>query len=105
MKPSMSQAEAEWLLAECRRKIDGLDVELRALINQRAAIVEDVVRAKQVLAMPILETRREEEVIRRVTAGNPGPLPSDAFQRIFETVMKEMRQLQQMYLDRQEKPK
>lgn len=99
----MTQAEADWLLAECRRKIDQIDLELRDLLNRRATIVDDVVRAKEILAMPVYEARREEEVVRRVTAGNPGPLSQEALRNIFESIMREMRQIQEMYLERQRK--
>jgi len=100
----MNKTEADWTLAECRRKIDGIDLELRDLLNRRAAIVEDVVRAKEALGMPIYEPKREQDVVRRVAEGNPGPLPSDAFQRIFEAIMTEMRQLQSVYLERKRIP-
>lgn len=99
----MTQAEADWLLAECRRKINAIDLELRDLLNQRATIVDDVVRAKEILAMPVYEARREEEVVRRVTAGNPGPLSQEALHNIFESIMREMRLIQEMYLERQRK--
>ena len=49
-------------------------VELRDLLNRRAGIVDDVVRAKEALAMPVYEAAREEEVVRKATSGNPGPL-------------------------------
>ena len=97
----MTQAEAEWSLAECRRKIDALDVQLRDLLNQRARIVDDVVRAKEALGVPVYEPKREAEVIRKATSGNPGPLSDEAFRHIFEAIMQEMRQIQQVYLDRQ----
>ena len=97
----MTQAEAEWSLAECRRKIDTIDAQLRDLLNHRAGIVSDVVRAKEVLAMPVYEPKREAEVIRRATSGNPGPLSDEALRHIFETMMREMRQIQQVYLDKQ----
>jgi chorismate mutase len=97
----MTQAEAEWSLAECRRKIDLIDQQLRDLLNQRAGIVDDVVRAKEALAMPIYEPKREAEVIRKAIAANPGPLGDEAFRHIFEAIMQEMRQIQQVYLDRQ----
>ncbi len=97
----MTQAEAEWLLAECRRKIDAIDVQLRDLLNQRAAIVDGVVRAKETLALPVYEPQREEDVVHKATSGNPGPLGDEALRNIFETIMREMRQIQQMYLDRQ----
>jgi chorismate mutase len=98
----MTQADATSLLAECRRRIDKIDGQLRDLLNQRAAIVDDVVRAKEALHMPILEPKREEEVIHRATDGNPGPLGNEAFRNIFEVIMREMRQIQQVYLDRQQ---
>lgn len=101
----MTQAEAEWLLAECRRKIDAIDVELRDLLNRRAGIVGDVVRAKEALGMPVYEAAREEEVLRKVITGNAGPLSDQAFRQIFESIMREMRMIQQVYLDqRQGKP-
>ena len=98
----MTQAEAQALLADCRRKIDAIDVELRDLLNRRAGIVEEVVRAKESLGMPIYEAAREEEVVRRATTANPGPLSDQAFRHIFETIMQEMRAIQQVYLDRQQ---
>lgn len=98
----MTGTEAESLLAECRRKIDQIDSQLRDLLNQRATIVDDVVRAKESLNLPILEPKREEEVIRRAISGNPGPLGNEAFRNIFEVIMREMRQIQQVYLDQQQ---
>jgi chorismate mutase len=98
----MTQAEAEWLLAECRRKIDAIDVQLRDLLNQRAGIVGDVVRAKEALSMPVYEPKREEDVLGKATSGNPGPLSDEAFRQIFGAIMREMRQIQQVYLDRQQ---
>jgi chorismate mutase len=100
----MTPAEAEALLADCRRKIDTIDAQLRELLNRRAGIVEGVVRAKETLAMPIHEPKREESVVRRVTEGNPGPLGDEAFRHIFETIMAEMRNMQQVYLDRPVQP-
>ena len=100
----MTPDEAELLLAECRRKIDALDVQLRDLLNQRAAIVEDVVRAKAALAMPVYEPKREEDVLRNAVSGNPGPLGDEALRGIFEAIMREMRQIQQVYLDQKTPP-
>jgi len=67
----MTQAEAKALLAECRRKIDALDLELRELLNRRAGIVDDVVHAKEALAM--------EGVLGMLTADDiPGEPPGFA---------------------------
>ena len=101
----MTPAEAEALLADCRQKIDAIDAQFRDLLNRRAGIVEGVVRAKEALGMPIYEPKREQNVVRKVTEGNPGPLGDEAFRRIFETIMAEMRAMQQTYLDRDHQPK
>jgi len=98
----MTQADAQELLAECRRRIDALDLELRDLLNRRAGIVDDVVRAKEALAMPVYEAAREEDVVRKVIAGNPGPLSDQAFRHIFESIMREMRLIQEVYLNRRQ---
>jgi len=90
----MTHEEATRVLAECRQRIDGIDAELRQLLNRRATVVEEILRMKDVLSLPIHEPRREDDVYRNVTAGNPGPLSADALKRIFERVMEEMRGLE-----------
>jgi chorismate mutase len=81
-------------LAECRRKIDVLDMRLLELLNERTRIVEEIGRIKQHLSLPIYEPRREEDVFRNVTANNPGPLSSEAVKRVFERIIDEMRNIQ-----------
>ena len=92
----MTKAEAEKMLAECRQRIDAIDLELRDLLNRRSEIVIDVLRAKNVLDMPIYEANREELVLNRVTEGNPGPLADESLRRLFGTLMQEMRVFQDM---------
>jgi chorismate mutase/prephenate dehydratase len=87
----MTEAEADWLLAECRRKIDQLDFEMREMLNRRADIARDVVRAKRVLGRDIYDPQREEQVLRRVAAANPGPLSDEAIERIFQAIIRETR--------------
>lgn len=90
----MTREQAEQALAECRRKIDQLDLELRALLNRRAEIAEEIVRAKIVLGVPVRQPKREDEVIGKVTGENPGPLGADGLRRIFECIMQEIRELE-----------
>jgi len=101
----MTPAEAAALLAECRKKIDAVDVQLRETLNRRAAIVADVVRAKESLGLPVYEPKREQDVVRKVAEGNPGPLSDAALEHIFEIIMREMRALQETYLKREGAPK
>jgi chorismate mutase-like protein len=92
----MTPTEAQQALAECRRRIDAIDRELRDLLNKRTEIVVDVLRMKDELGLPIQEPNREQHVIRNVTDGNPGPLPNESVQRLFECLMHEMREFQKL---------
>ena len=83
-------------LADCRRRIDQLDVKIVELLNQRTRVVEEIGRAKEALEMPIYEPKREEDVFRNVTDHNQGPLTADAVKGIFERIIDEMRSLQRM---------
>ncbi|HEV2689807.1 MAG TPA: chorismate mutase [Bryobacteraceae bacterium] len=81
-------------LAECRQKIDVVDLKLLALLNERTRIVEEIGRIKQKLTLPIYEPKREDDVYRNVTTNNPGPLTAEALKRIFERIIDEMRTIQ-----------
>ncbi|MGA3186549.1 MAG: chorismate mutase [Bryobacteraceae bacterium] len=92
----MTREEALRALAESRKTIDAIDVKLLELLNQRTRAVEEIGRAKESLAMPVYEPKREEDVFRNVTDHNQGPLTSDAVKSIFERIIDEMRTLQRM---------
>jgi len=81
-------------LAECRKKIDALDLKLLELLNQRTAVVEEIGRIKQNLSMPIYEPRREDQVFANVLSHNAGPLSGEAVKRVFERIIDEMRNVQ-----------
>jgi chorismate mutase-like protein len=92
----MTREEALRAMAEFRKTIDAIDVELLALLNRRTSVVEEIGRAKESAGLPIYEPKREEDVFRNVTDHNHGPLTSDAVKSIFERIIDEMRTLQRM---------
>jgi chorismate mutase len=92
----MTREEALRALAEFRKIIDAIDVELLTLLNRRTSVVEEIGRAKESAGLPIYEPKREEDVFRNVTEHNQGPLTSDAVKSIFERIIDEMRTLQRM---------
>ena len=87
-------AEPEKALAKCRERIDTVDLQILALLNERTSIVEDVGRIKKQAGMAIYEPRREDQVFSNVTSNNSGPLPGEAVKRIFERIIDEMRKIQ-----------
>jgi chorismate mutase len=80
-------------LAECRKKIDVVDLKLLTLLNERTRIVEEIGRIKHRLSLPIYEPRREEDVFHNVTTHNQGPLSAEAVKRVFERIIDEMRNI------------
>jgi chorismate mutase/prephenate dehydratase len=90
----MTQAEAESLLAECRRKIDAIDVQLRDLLNHRAQLAEQIRQSKDVLGLAVHQPQRESEILEKITAENPGPLSSEAVRAIFRSIIQEIRELE-----------
>jgi chorismate mutase-like protein len=81
-------------LADCRRRIDEVDVRLLALLNERTRIVEEIGRIKHEMAMPIYEPKREDQVFHNVITHNQGPLSTEAVKRVFERIIDEMRTVQ-----------
>lgn len=95
----MTREEAMAALAEHRRQIDAIDLELLELLNRRTRVVESIGQIKQAVELPVYEPKREEDVFRNVTGRNQGPLTPDALKRIFERIIDEMRSLQRMRRD------
>jgi chorismate mutase-like protein len=90
----LTPEETAAALEQCRVRIDTVDRDLVALLNERARIVETIGDLKQAQQMRVYEPKREEAVIANITASNRGPLTPQALKRIYERVMDEMRTLQ-----------
>jgi chorismate mutase/prephenate dehydratase len=87
------------VLRDCRDRIDLLDREILALLNERTRVVEQIGRVKHHLDLPIYEPRREDEVFANVTAANTGPLTADGVKRVFERIIDEMRHVQRLRME------
>jgi chorismate mutase-like protein len=90
----MTREQAEQTLAECRRKIDAIDIQLRDLLNRRAQLAEQVRQSKDVLGLAVHQPERESEILEKITAENPGPLSSEAVRAIFRSIIQEIRELE-----------
>ena len=96
----MTKEDAHAKLAECRRKIDDIDIRILQLLNERTRVVEIIGAVKQQAALPVYEPKREDEVYRNILEHNKGPLPADAVKRVFERLIDEMRTLQKMRMQK-----
>jgi chorismate mutase len=77
-----------------RRKIDEIDQKLVELLNERSRWVQEIGRAKRAVGLPVYQPEREQEILRKVEEGNPGPLPNGALRRLFERILDEARSVE-----------
>lgn len=99
----MTEAEARQKLDEYRVTIDDLDRRIVALLNERTRVVEFIGRTKRESSLPIYEPKREDMVFANVAAANTGPISQEAVRRIFERIIDEMRTIQRVRMQEQEK--
>ena len=81
-------------IADWRKKIDELDEQITALLNQRAAAAVEIGKIKRENTAPIYEPKREQQVYEHVRSVNAGPLTPAEVQDIFERIMDVMRNKQ-----------
>ncbi len=75
-------------LKDLRARIDEIDEQLHALINQRAELAQQTAAHKQATGETVCyRPEREADILRRVIERNQGPLPDDDVARIFREIM------------------
>lgn len=81
-------------IADWRKKIDELDEQITALLNERAAAAVEIGKIKLQNTAPIYEPKREQQVYDHVRSVSKGPLTPMEIQDIFERIMDVMRNKQ-----------
>ena len=81
-------------ISDWRKKIDALDCQLAALLNERASAAIEIGRLKRNTNLPIYEPDREREVIANVQRASQGPLAERDLAQIYERIMDVMRSIQ-----------
>lgn len=81
-------------IAHWRQRIDALEDQLVALLNERASFAAEIGKIKKAQGLPVLDATREKEILERVAAKTSGPLSADAVQNIFTVIMSETRKLE-----------
>lgn len=81
-------------IAHWRQRIDALEDQLVALLNERASFAAEIGKIKKAHGLPVLDATREKEILERVAAKTNGPLSAAAVQNIFRVIMSETRKLE-----------
>ena len=88
----------EQKLAQVRLKIDAIDLELTALLNDRArlALQAGILKGDQQIQRP----EREAKVLENAVTANKGPLSDEGVQEIFKKIVEICRTIQYNKIDR-----
>jgi chorismate mutase/prephenate dehydratase len=81
-------------LLALRERIDAVDRELLALLNQRAALAQTVGELKRAEGSVVFRPEREAQVIDGLKAVNAGPLTGDSVAPIWREIMSACRALE-----------
>jgi chorismate mutase/prephenate dehydratase len=81
-------------LDDWRSRINDLDNQILNLLNQRAETALRIGDLKRRQALPVYAPEREVEIVTRLTAANPGPLPASAVQSVWGEILSACRALE-----------
>ena len=82
-----------------RQKIDAIDADLMALLEERMQLVNDVVAYKKTVGKPILDTSREHAVLQKVADRVQEKAFEDTIVNTFSDIMKRSRDYQATQID------
>lgn len=74
-------------LEPIRQKIDALDKQLVALLNERLTLAAEIGKVKRSQGGQIYVAEREDAVLRKVAAQNTGPIKTEALRAIYREIM------------------
>ena len=84
-------------LTTLRKRIDTIDHELVALMNQRADVAREIGHIKSASGELTYDPSREELVLDRVAEANEGPLADDSLKSIFRELISGSRAINSTY--------
>ena len=80
---------SEIKIGDWRAKIDAIDTTLLHLLNVRASFALEVGRLKGARGIALRVPAREQEILSRMKKLNPGPLDSEAVDKIYSQILHE----------------
>lgn len=85
--PSNPSPEQDKALQSLRQRIDSLDAQVVALLNERARVVVEVGKVKQASNTPIYAPDREKYILDKVRQLNQGPLENRCLEAVYRELM------------------
>ena len=82
-------------ICDLRSAIDAIDEKILRLINHRLKLAQQVGSVKKQSGTQVVDSVRESELLKRLTALNPGPLNPNSLKHIFIDIIAASRTLQQ----------
>lgn len=82
-------------LKKCRYEIDEIDRKILDLLNHRAELAEKIGQEKKKSGMPVVNTKREHDILARLVAMNKGPLTDRDIIVMFKQIISICRKIQQ----------
>jgi chorismate mutase/prephenate dehydratase len=83
-------------LARLRERIDAIDAAILAKLNERAEAVLEVGRLKGSAGLAVYEPAREQAIVGRLVATNPGPFPDRGIRPVFREIVSATRSLEEV---------
>lgn len=74
-------------IEQLRARIDGIDDQIVALLNERSRVVLEVGRLKSGSNMDFHVPGRERQIYERLLNVNPGPFPNDALRSVYREII------------------
>lgn len=81
-------------LAPLRQRIDAIDHEIVALLNERAQIALEIGRVKQVTGRTVRDAAREAQVLEHVTSASAGLFPEPELVALYRKLIAATRRVQ-----------
>ena len=75
------------LVAEYRARISAADDDILAAVNHRLQLVSELHAHKRRQDYPLFDGGREQEVVKRATARNPGPLSDQGVRDLYALLL------------------
>lgn len=75
-------------IAPLRKKINKLNLKILSLLNQRAAVVQEIGELKRTLGFAFFDPARESEMLEYVLAKNKGPFSHETVANLFREIFR-----------------